>query len=144
MHQYNFRTKIDPNKSYRELLKDVKNTINGSYLHASLPCGMIMREVGLKQDYFYIPYKIIVNYVDAEIKDRKLFSRFNFSTNALVDFGLSVLQPDGKFELSFLYKENLFEEKEVDNFANIMSKILLEISENPDKAIESYNIMNLE
>lgn len=132
------RTKIDPKKSYRELLKDVKETINGSYLHSPLPCGMMMREVGLEQEYFYIPYKILVNYVDSDIKERELFGRFNFSTNALVDFGLSILQPSGKYEISFLYKENLFEAEEVKEFADIMTNILKEIVKDPQIPIEEY------
>ncbi|MFP3155748.1 condensation domain-containing protein [Lachnospiraceae bacterium ZAX-1] len=137
------RTKIDPEKSFRDLMKRTKETVNGSYLHSSLPCGMMMREIGLAQNYFYLPYRIILNYVDAEIKSRKLFDRMIFSTNALVDFGLSILQPNGMFEMSFLYKDNLFSHQEVEGFAADMVKIISEIVDTPDKPIKDYEIMKL-
>ncbi len=134
------RTIIDPDRPFRDLVRRTKETVNGSYLHSSLPCGMMMREIGMDHEYFYLPYRIILNYVDAEIRQRRLFDRMIFSTNALVDFGLSILQPNGKYEMSFLYKENLFCADEIESFSKIMKKLMTDVVLNPDTSINDFEI----
>ncbi len=136
------RCNIDENKGFSSIAKDVKKTVDEAYRYQSLPYEKVIKEINLDRQYFTLPYKILIDYIENEDKGKDgIFSSFNYSKLiAPADFCLFIQSNNGVHNLSFTYKEELFSDYEMAEFELLFKNIINEIVKNPEKKFVCYDL----
>ncbi|MGL4106772.1 AMP-binding protein [Clostridium sp. LP20] len=112
--------------------------------HSTLPFEYIVRKLGLPNEYSQLPFNILINYLGATGKSRKIdditFGDTDFVKNEVFhNLGLLIDEKDdGNYKISVSANENLFSEEIMDVFCDTYSYLVKEFVSNPEYIIDGY------
>ncbi|MGE3315940.1 MAG: amino acid adenylation domain-containing protein, partial [Planctomycetaceae bacterium] len=141
------RTDLSGNPTFRELVRRVRETTLEAYANQDLPFEKLVEELQPERSQYSTPLFQV------------FFNMLNMSEEQLKLPGLKVdyyprPETDSKFELTFycrhragqlyfiaVYNAQLFSERRIAELLDQFMSLLAQVSENPDRPIESYSLV---
>ncbi|MDQ0272984.1 non-ribosomal peptide synthetase [Cytobacillus purgationiresistens] len=143
-----FRSDISGDMSFRELLKNVRETSIGVYKNQDLPIGLLLDEIKVPVDPSRNPlFQAVFVYVEEHEDKLKLpeveieFQLIDGMT-AKYDITIGFTESKKGLEGFFEYSPDLFREETIKNMKEHFCRLLKEIIKNPDMKISDMKMLS--
>jgi amino acid adenylation domain-containing protein len=143
------RDRMNPQKSFIELLQDIKETATEAYSHQMYPFNKLVEDLKLSRDSSRSPlFDVMIVFQNSNFSDHKTFSHIEpvrIPMN-LSKFDLTFNFNDSIETLDLLieYNTNLFRRSRIEQMASHLEILLNEIIANPVQSLCTVNILSSE
>ena len=142
------RARIDPERSFREVLGEVRTAWLEAHDHQQYTFGSLLKRLPLARDPSRLPLVSVVFNLDRGLKDDALqFEglRTRLTTNARrfenFELFLNAVELDGRVTLECQYNEDLFDRDTVTRWLKAYVRLIRSICENPGERMGRLDIL---
>lgn len=137
------RTKVDGKMDFVSLVSEVQKTVTGAFSNQSIPFERILRELELKDTYANLPYNVTFNYIDSMRESHQVddvtFEYVKYTKRTVPhDIGLFIENIGDECYFALSYKQGVFNENTVVQFADIFKELVRLIVKDPKRPIIEY------
>ncbi len=142
------RTRLDGNPTFRELLRRVRETALGAYLHQDIPFEKLVEEIQPERDLSHTPlFQVMFSLQNTShqvIEASGLRMEALPIENKISQFDLTLMMEEREDGLhgSFEYNTDLFEDATIDRMIGHFRNLLKGIVANPQKRISDFPILS--
>ncbi len=142
------RASIDPAASFKTLLASNKQTILDAFTHQHVPFEMLVERLKPERDLACNPIcqvKFVLQNIEqriAGLPDLSLTMIPQQTTAVRFDLDLSVSAANGRLQLSWSYKSDLFEPDSIAEMAANFSALLSSIVTSPEQAVQQLPMLS--
>lgn len=134
------RTNVAGEKGFFELLQQIRKTILEAFSNVTLPFEKLAKEIKLDRNLINLPYHITFNYIESKREriecEGVIFEPLQYTKSTVThNLGLFIEKMSGKYYCAFSYKDDLFEESTINQFAVCFERIIKVLVSQPDQAI---------
>ncbi|MGB7923854.1 MAG: amino acid adenylation domain-containing protein, partial [Pyrinomonadaceae bacterium] len=135
------RTRVDGEKSFRELLREVREVCLGAYAHQELPFEKLVEELQPQRDLSRTPLFQVMLVLQNAPQQRLELSGLTLSTmdvetgTAKFDLVLSLTEQDGGLQASWRYRRELFEEQSIGRMMGHFERVLEGVVADPEQRL---------
>lgn len=140
------RAKVDGDPTFRELLRDVRQTVVGALRHQEVPFGKVVIEVSPDRDMSRTPVFQAMLVVHTEraatrLLNETLGERYGFERRwSKFDLTLAMAEHTDGLALGFEYSTDLFLDATIERMHEQFGHLLQRIMDNPDTPISSLSL----
>ncbi|TYP74358.1 non-ribosomal peptide synthetase/type I polyketide synthase [Aquimarina intermedia] len=134
-------------QSFSEFIQILKKRVTEGFDNQDYPFESLIKNLGLERDAGRTPLFdtmfVFENLGDADVTNC-FIENVPLKSNVLsrFDLTLSAVEQSNKLIFNFVYASQLWNRKSVENISNFFSKILSEVSSNPNQKIEAIEILS--
>lgn len=143
-----FRTQIQEEGTFRELLQQVRKVVMGAFDHQDLPFEKIVEELQPERSSNIHPlFQVMINMVDSlqieekTVNNLKVLADMNSNLGSKYDLTLYIGDTADAYVLTFVYKKELFTEVRMTSFLEQMIELLEQVVTSPDAQVGSYSLV---
>ena len=137
------------NPTFQELLEQVKKSVFKAYEHQDLPFEKLVQEIQPERNLSHNPlFQIWFNMVNLEYYsleltdlDLEYLVNNNKDVNSKFDLTIYARELDESLELSWVYNQDLYQEKTINWIAQQYQTLLEEITINPQQKIHNISLL---
>ncbi|HKS30100.1 MAG TPA: condensation domain-containing protein, partial [Pyrinomonadaceae bacterium] len=136
------RAKIDEERSFRELIKEVKETALGAYQHQEVPFEKLVEELEPERSMSYTPlFQVMFSLqnngpkVFMDLSDDYLKSLNRDSAAAKFDLNVTMVEAEQGLLGNFSYNTDLFDLETIERLTNHYRRLLEAICDEPDRPL---------
>jgi hypothetical protein len=137
MNMVAFRVQMNPQQSFREILRQVRATALEAYEHRDVPFQTLVRALRFNRRSPRSPiFQVMFGYEPAHVADPSLWQFDSDPGTARYDLSLLLSEStDGKMYGYLEYRTDLFEEATITALATRFNDLLQEVTEAPDRPV---------
>ncbi|GAA0894227.1 hypothetical protein GCM10009122_39070 [Fulvivirga kasyanovii] len=141
------RNKPEPNKSFVELLKEVKKTALNAFDNSDYQFDQLINDLNIQRIEGRSPlFDVYFNYLNFNSTISSSIEGLKFSSieaevqYSKYDIGFYVADSNDELEVSCVYKKDLFNKSTIESLLGAYKNLLRDITENKSKKISDYRI----
>jgi non-ribosomal peptide synthetase component F len=141
------RDQINPEKTFAELLENIKSTATDSYSHQMYPFDKLVEEIKLPRDTSRSPlFDVMIVLQNFDIAYREAFKRiepYKIPMNiSKFDLTFNFNDTGENLELLIEYNTQLYKQERIEQIASHLFVLLTCVIANPAQSIKSINILS--
>ena len=141
------RTRLSPVDSFRDLLKQVHNSVIDAYEHQDMPFEELVAAFDVQRDLSRTPlFQVLFNHLNfpmspARVPGIEIESFGDTEVESKFDLTLYTLEQNGALRLVLLYDADLFSESRMAILLHQYANLLECVSGDPTRPVESYSLL---
>ena len=139
------RTCLSGDSSFRDLLRQVRNTVLDGYAHQDTPFEELVDALDVKRDLSRSPlFQVFFNHLNlpsVPVQIPGLESESFWTSESKFELTLYSTQHGGSIDLLLLYNADLFEEHRMEIMLDQYSLLLEQICTDPSQSLDNYSLV---
>ncbi|HEX3586840.1 MAG TPA: amino acid adenylation domain-containing protein, partial [Candidatus Angelobacter sp.] len=142
------RTQLNPSSSFRELLKQVRETTLDAYAHQDIPFEKLVEELQPKRQLNRTPlFQVMFSWMNApklklELPGLQLEQMSGEVDTAKFEIVVAATETAGRIQGAISYRTALFSESTIHRMMERFERLLAEIARNTDRAIGEISLLS--
>lgn len=136
------------NRSYKDFLSEVKETVLNSYINQDYPYDALIDDLDVERGTSYNPlFNVMFSYRNfeeehVELHDLTIYPVFNSKLETKLDLTLFAEEVDEKIILDLEYASNLFERTSIEHYVSYFQAIITSVTNHPETQIANIDILS--
>jgi len=141
------RVQVRPERSFRDLLSDVRNTTLAAYLHQDVPFEKLVEELSTQRVLNTTPiFQVLFALQNAPMSAQKLKGLeveplTGYELTVRFDLELHVWERDGRIDLYWMYNRDLFDRWRIEQMARHFTHLLDAIASVPEQPVWQFDML---
>lgn len=144
------RVRINPQKNFTELLREVRDTALGAYQHQDLPFERLVEELSPERRLNAAPiFQVVfalqnVPFVEQELDNLQVEPLAADEPKVRIDLEVHAMERNGTLEFHWLYSRDLFDRWRMEQMAEHFLRVLQAVVEAPQLQLRAINLLSEE
>ncbi|MBD1581824.1 non-ribosomal peptide synthetase/type I polyketide synthase [Pseudoalteromonas sp. S16_S37] len=143
-----FRTQLNEQHSFTQLLNDNKGMILDAFAHQDVPFEMLVDELNIPRNLSHAPlFQVIFTMQNRgdgriELPELELGNLPSASAQSKFDLELVITEQDDKLFINWIYAKSLFEQQSIEALGHSFKHLLTQIAAAPEQTAYDYQLLD--